>query len=245
MVTMFPPATLYKNEINATLYRLIEHGEQFSLTTVYKGIPLTQNVSRIEIESNCVQFRPPHQICGVVPGQKIYIHHDKLPRSVCTSVENIDLVGGIITTSDLKYLDHPWKPRAYERVQPKHPVRTIFSLSHWSVSACVADISVSGIGLLIYRMNNKPLNIEPGMPVQLGIRLPDTNSPQVIKGTIVRVNPLGSSAMISVGVQTYPTEKQARYIKTYVTARQTDILEELASIVRQSMEPAQTKDLFF
>ncbi len=242
---MYPPATLYKNEIHSRISQLVEQGEHFILTTVYKGIPLTQNVTRMEILAECVQFKPPHQICGVVPGQNIYIHHEKLPRSIASSVENIDLVAGVIRTTNLKYLDHPWKQRAYERVQPKHPLRTVFSLSHWSVSACVADISVCGIGLLIYRMNHKGLDVEPGMPVQLGIRLPDTNSPQIIKGTVVRVNPLGSSAMISVGVQTYPTEKQARSLKAYVTARQMDILEELASIVRQSMEPAQTKDMFF
>ena len=242
---MYPPATLYKNEIHSTISQLVEQGERFVLTTVYKGIPLTQNVTRMEISAECVEFRPPHQICGVVPGQNIFIHHDKLPRSISSSVENVDLVAGVIRTTNLKYLDHPWKPRAYERVQPKHPLRTVFSLSHWSVSACVADISVCGIGLLIYRMNHKGLDVEPGMPVQLGIRLPDTNAPQIIKGTIVRVNPLGSSAMISVGIQTYPTEKQTRSLKAYVTARQTDILEELSSIVRQSMEPAQTKDMFF
>ncbi len=242
---MYPPATLYQNAIYSTLSQLVEEGEQFVLTTVYKGIPLTQNISRMEIQPEYVHFRPPHQICGVVPGQNIYIHHEKLPRSVASSVENIDLVAGVITTTNLKYVDHPWRARAHERVQPKHPLRTIFSLSHWSVSACVADISLSGVGLLIYRMNQKGIEIEPGVPVQLGLRLPDANAPQIIKGTIVRVNQLGNSAMISLGIQTYPTEKQTRNLKSYISARQSEILEELASIVRQSMEPAQTKDMFF
>ncbi len=242
---MYPPVTLYHNVIHSTLSQLVAQGEQFVLTTVYKGIPLTQNITRMDIESDCIQFRPPHQVCGVIPGQNIYIHHEKLPRSVQSSVENIDLVAGVITTSGLKYMDHTWKPRAYERVQPKHPLRTVFSLSHWSVSACVADISVCGVGLLIYRMNHKGLEVEPGMPVQVGLRLPETNTPLILKGTIVRANPIGSSAMISLGIQTYPTEKQARNLKAYVASRQGEILDELALIVRQSMEPAQTKDLFF
>ncbi len=242
---MYPPVKLYQNTIHAALGQLIEGGEQFVLTTVYKGIPLTQKITQIEVDPDCVQFKPPHQICGVVPGQHIYIHHEKLPRSVDSSVEDIDLVAGVIKTANLKYIDHPWKVRAYERVQPKHPLRTIFSVSHWSISACVADISVCGIGLLIYRMNQKGLEIEPGVPIQLGLRLPDSNAPQVIKGTIVRCNQIGSSAMVSLGIQTYPTEKQARSLKAYINSRQTEILDELSLLVRQSMEPAQTKDLFF
>lgn len=242
---MYPPDTLYEITIHSTLNELVDQGENFVLTTVYKGIPLTQKISRMDIEPEYVQFKPPHQICGVVPGQNIYIHHEKLPRSVVSSVEEIDLVAGIIRTTNLRYIDHPWHVRANERVQPKHPLRTIFSIAHWSISACVADISASGIGLLVFGMKHKGLNIEAGVPVQLGLRLPDTNSPQLIKGTIVRVNQVGNSSMISLGIQTYPSERQAHHLKNYITARQTEILEELATIVRQSMEPAQTKDLFF
>jgi hypothetical protein len=245
MKALYPPDTLYEISIHSTLNQLVDQGENFVLTTVYKGIPLTQKISRMDIEPEYVQFKPPHQICGVVPGQNIYIHHERLPRSVVSSVEEIDMVAGVIRTSNLRYVDHPWQVRANERVQPKHPLRTIFSIAHWSVSACVADISASGIGLLVFGMKHKGLNIEAGVPIQLGLRLAETNSPQLIKGTIVRVNHIGSSAMISLGIQTYPTERQSHLLKNYITSRQTEILEELASIVRQSMEPAQTKDMFF
>ena len=94
-------------------------------------------------------------------------------------------------------------------------------------------------------MKHKGLNIEVGVPIQLGLRLPETNSPLLIKGNIVRVNPLGNSSMVSLGIQTFPTERQSHHLKNYITSRQTEILEELALIVRQSMEPAQTKDMFF
>jgi len=232
-------------DIRQTLISLAEKGEKVEMTTIYKGVFLTQKISHIEIKKDCVQFMPPHQICCVKPEQRIYIHHDSLPKSVVTSVTAIDLGTGLVSSSHLNYIDHIWKPRKNDRVQPKQPLRAVMSIAHWSISASIADLSVNGIGLLIYGMVNKGLNIEVSQSVQTGLRLPGTNMPLALSGRIARINQFGNSAMVSLGIETYPNDKQSRQLKSYISSRQAEILEELSQIVRYALEPAQTKDMFF
>jgi hypothetical protein len=110
----------------------------------------------------------------------------------------------------------------------------------------VLNISEEGLGLLIYRVNEKNLALERIHNVQIGIRLPNTNSPIMLSGTITRVCPIGNSAMASLGVLLVPTEKQARQLKSYIHFRQAEINDELASAVyRILVDPIETKDQYF
>jgi len=242
---MLPRDASQLDDIHAALRELAERKENFEMTTIYKGVPITQKFSRIEFSGDQIQFRPPHQICCVTPSLSIYIYHESLPNCVVTSVQETNRSTGIITATKLSMLDHCWKSRSSERVQPRQPLRAVLAISHWSISASVADISSDGLGLLIYGMTNKGLDIQPNMPVQSGIRLPGTNLPLVLSGTVVRINKIGSSAMVSLGIKTYPNDKQARLLKSYISSRQSEILDELAQTVQFAMEPAQTKDMFF
>ncbi|HVP21275.1 MAG TPA: PilZ domain-containing protein [Anaerolineaceae bacterium] len=232
-------------DIQQTLIGLAEKGEKVEMTTIYKGVFLSQRVSHIEFKKDRVQFMPPHQICCVKPELQIYIHHDSLLKSVVTSVAAMDLATGLVTSTHLSYIDHCWKQRKGDRVQPKQPLRAVLSIAHWSISASIADISVNGIGLLIYGMANKGLNIQVKQSIQTGLRLPGSKMPLALSGRIARIDQLGNSAMISLGIETYPNDKQAHQLKSYISGRQTEILEEMSQIVRYSLEPAQTKDLFF
>jgi hypothetical protein len=245
VIPMFPIDASDFLDIQATLRSLVEKGEKLEMTTIYKGVFITQKIGKLEINDDCVHFRPPHQICFIEPNQRIYLHHDSLSKSIVTSVSGIDLTAGIVTSTNFKTIDHCWKVRKNDRVQPKQPLRAILSIAHWSVSASVADISINGIGLLIYGMANKGLDIHPNQSIQTGIRLPGTNMPLSLSGTVVRMNQIGNSAMVSLGIETYPNEKQSRQLKSYISSRQSEIMDELSQIVRYSLEPAQTKDMFF
>jgi hypothetical protein len=242
---MLPNFPSQFEEIYKTLRGLAEKGESFEMTAVYKGVFLTQKITHIKITDDHVQFRPPHQICCVEPEKRIYIRHDSLPMPVSTSVIESDVSAGIVTASEFRYIGHCWQKRQFDRVQPRQPLRAILSISQWSISACVADISNNGLGLLIYGMADKGLEIKANLPVQTGLRLPGMNMPLVLSGTIARITPLGNSAMVSLGIETFPNEKQSRQLKAYISSRQSEILDELAQVVRYSMEPAQTKDMFF
>jgi hypothetical protein len=242
---MLPPKISQFEEINSTLRGLAGKGESLEISAIYKGVSLTQKFTHIRMNDDRVQFRPPHQICCVEPEKRIYIRHTCLPMPVVASVLETDINAGYVTVGDFRYIDHCWQMRQFERVQPCLPLRAILSISQWSISASVADISNNGLGLLIYGLADKGLDIRPNLPVQSGLRLPGMNMPLVLSGRVARVTKIGNSAMVSLGIETYPNEKQSRQLNTYISSRQSEILDELAQIVRFSMEPVQPKDMFF
>jgi hypothetical protein len=242
---MLPDFGKYPVSLQNMLHELISNGEILELTTCYKGLSLTRKISHLIIEDDCLHFKPPHDISNIKLGQVFQITQKKLPVPIAATISGIDLISGIITASDVRPIDHHWEIRKNDRVQPNHPMRAIMSVSQRSISTCVVDISENGLGLLLYHMKEKGFEIKLDTLLQLGIRLPNNAIPLLLHGSISRIHQIGKTSMASLGIRLMPTEKQGRYLRRYVNLRQAEILDELTNLVHISMEPVQTKDLYF
>jgi len=242
---MLPDFSNYPVDMKNVLLNLISQGEILELTTCYKGLSLTRKITHVIVEEDCLHFRPPHDIASIKVGQVLHISHEKMLVPFAATITGVDLVSGIITASDYHPVDHRWETRKSDRVQPRRPMRADLSASHLSLSTCVVDLSEDGLGLLLYHMKEKGFELKPDSLLQLGIRLPNTTSPLLLHGSISRIHQIGKTAMAALGIRLLPTEKQIRFLKSYVTTRQAEILEELTSTIQINAEPVQTKDLYF
>jgi hypothetical protein len=242
---MVPPVTDRQFELHSMLKHLVAQGECLQMTTNYKGMTLSQKMTGIFFDENCIRFNPIHQVCCNKPGQKIFIHHKSLQGAVATTISGIDMIAGVVTVSHFEYSDHSFQTRKQDRVQPRNPIRAVLAVLHTPLSACLVDISEEGLGASYYRGRGNVLALAPGLEVRVGLRLPNSNLPLYLTGTITRSRPIGSSTMTSIGIQFKPNEKQAIQIKNYVKTRQAEILDELSYNFRMVMEPNQTKDLYF
>jgi hypothetical protein len=119
------------------------------------------------------------------------------------------------------------------------------ALPHTPISACLVDISDEGVGALFYRADRKEPVIQPGLAVQVGLRLPNVQLPLILSGVVNRSQQIGNSTMTSIGIQFTPNEKHASQLRSYIRTRQAEILDELSNSMNLVMESIQTKDLYF
>jgi hypothetical protein len=242
---MLLPVIDRQSDLHAELRRLVALGESLQLTTNYKGVTLSQRMTGLFFDENCIRFNPLHQVCCNEPGQRIFIHNNCLPRAVATTISGTDLITGAVRVSQFEYADHPFRSRGRERVQPNHPIRAHLSMSHTSFSACLTDISEDGLGALFYQPHECHTELVRGQGVRVNLRLPNIYAPLLLAGKITRSRRINNSTMMSIGIQFAPTDKQANQLKIYIRTRQAEILDELSNAIHLVLEPIQTKDLYF
>lgn len=102
----------------------------------------------------------------------------------------------------------------------------------------------SGFGFLKYLENEKILALDRINGVHVDIRLTNINSLIMLSGPI-RVYKIGNYPLASLDIQKYPTEKQARQLKSYIHSRQAEIYDELSNAVYLAVVPIETKDQYY
>jgi len=242
---MLSPLINRQSELLSELCLLVTRGEGLQMTTTYKGIPLTQRMTGITFDENCIRFNPLHHVSCDKLGQRIFIHHRSLPSAIETKISGIDLTNGAISVTNFGYIDHPFQTRRKDRVQPGHPIRVTLAVSYALTSACLVDISEDGLGALYYAAHESEPVIKPDLGVRISLRLPNVFLPLVLIGEINRSLQIGHSSMMSVGIQLNLTEKQSSQLRSYIRTRQSEILDELSDGMQMILEPVQTKDLYF
>ncbi len=106
---MLTPVIDRQFELHAELRRLVTQGECLQITTNYKGITLSQIMTGICFSENSFRFNALHQMCCNKPGQRIFIHHNRLPEAITTTITGIDLTAGAVSVSHFEYSDHTFQ----------------------------------------------------------------------------------------------------------------------------------------
>jgi hypothetical protein len=210
----------------------------------YKGIEIHEDVSIIEVNLDDAVFHVTNtKTCAALEGY-VYLHSHLFPKQVIAQIKNLDLNRGMLVLSDFSFIDSDWKERKYERVQPIHPT---YATLHWkgkTVSSCVRNISVEGIGLLVYQILEKGMRIQPGSNVQLDFELSPDHKKMSLKGTVIHMNTI-SRYTSAIGMRLFPKVKDARSLERYVTQRKQEIVEEINQGFWELVMPKRVESLFF
>lgn len=211
-----------------------------------RGLLIKESV----IVSNCnsdhieAQTSNISHFCTGTYNYPLFIREQNSNRRLACRLSDLLVYSGKLFLSDVQSLEQSWIDREFERVQPKNPLYATILINKQKVRANVFDLSKNGICILIgkegFAYEDEPLN----KLVQILLRLPAQNTTCKIKGKIVQSRPIGNS-LLRIGVETSPTNKDAKIIAHYLTERKREILDDLFVNFLQLMNYREAKDQYF
>ncbi len=241
---MFSAVSPNSNHVFSMLTYLLQAGEKLTVLIPYKALLLSQEVRTLEIGADHLVLQAPNQkICTSIQG-RIYLYASRSPQGVAASVQEMDLERGIITLTGFKFMDSPWSERKSDRVEPGKTTHLLLKFGDNSYRARLADLSVHGLGVLIYAKEQNILPGQAGEKLKAEIKLePDIPMVKLDTELVSRHNL--SQSLTRLGLATSPRGLQKTLLSQYVSARRNDILSELDSVCSHVMDPRGSKDLYF
>jgi hypothetical protein len=224
--------------------QLGQQNAALELTKSYKEILLKQDVNILEVNPDNATFRATNiEMCAALEDD-VYLHNQLFPRPVMARLKGLSLNEGMLTLSDFAYRDTEWKERLHERVQPKNPSYVTLRWKKKVLRAPIENISVSGMGVLVYKLVEKGMDFQPGSTIHLDFQLPPNYEYTSIKGTIIYQHPVGSCS-IKLGVQLFPKASEAQSLEKYIAQRKREILGELELLFLETSWPRGVEHLYF
>lgn len=223
------------------------HGERtFHLLANYKGVHIKQECRLItHFRETIVLQLIPCEPLFLEPGQFVYIGLPNLAEAIIARVHELDLFSGQLAVNVIATSGTMYAMRQSIRVQPSRHQEAAIQVSSHKIAACVSDICSAGVGMMVFKLTEKGVQIVAGDPVKIWLPIFPLENRKPIKGTVANSKIIGSSHMTRLGIQLFPTASQARQLTEYVTDRQQEILNEMSAAYQKSMEPRRITDLFF
>jgi hypothetical protein len=227
------------------LSRFSKASEHIDLISSFQGISFSQSVLIQTLGDRQVDVHVDRHPNWVKNDQVVFLTHPSFTRPIGGHVARIDWNKSLLTLAGFNQCDHCWQDRHFERVQPGAPARVQIFAAHQLASGGMANISTTGMGILVYNPQKKPMVLNLGSDVTLKCILPFSNVPLILKGTIARQTVQSNPNFTQFGFSIHPTQKQTHILKEYIQARKENILRELELTTRKAFEPMETKDLYF
>ena len=138
------------NHVFSILTYLLQAGEKLTVQIPFKALLLTQEVRTLEIGDDYLILQAPNPKLCTSLQQRIYLHTSRSPKGMAASVLGLNLERGVITLTDFMFMDSPWSARRSDRVEPESTTHILLKYGDSSSKARLADISVHGMGVLVY-----------------------------------------------------------------------------------------------
>lgn len=232
------------DDVLSTIRHLGQLNVALELTKAFRGMVVQEEVNILDVQQDEATFRVSNtEMCAALDGD-VYLHSQLLPKPVRAHLKSLNIRKGKFVLSGFAYTEIEWKKRQHERIQPNYP--TYVNL-HWkgeTVRACMENISVNGMGIMVYKLFEKGLEIEPGSNVQLDFQFSADHIYTAIKGTIIYINTIGRF-LSTLGIRLFPKIKEARLLEKYIAQRKHEILVELNQAYWELSKPRGVESLYF
>jgi hypothetical protein len=210
--------------------------EGVRLVKPFMGMLLDQKVTVLEVNDEGATFQGNNlKMCSVLEG-RIYLHSQAFPKPVTAQVKDVNVAKGMFVLSDFTYGKADWKDRKFERVKPRNPTYVSLCWKKKNFRACLVDLSTHGMGLLVYKLEERGLKIQTGSWVHLDFELPDDYTWVDLRGKVVNMQKTNGS-LTRLGLRIYPTAKDSRSLESYITHRKSEIREELNQAYINARKP--------
>ncbi len=216
------------------------------LTKSFRGMVVQQDISILDVnpEIEDAAFRVTDiEMCAALDGD-VYLHNRLFPKPVTAQLKSLNLSKGMLVLSDFAYSDNAWKERRHERVQPLRPSYVTLRCRGNSVRACMENISVDGMRVLIFKIAEKGVRIKPGLSVRLDFQLPPDYQYKALKGKVIYINAIDEFST-AIGIRLFPKVKEAHSLGEYIDQRKQEILEELNQAYWELSQPRGVESLYF
>jgi len=244
MVTMGTKHLIITGNVMDDITRLASEDLPLQIFQPFKGMVLTQTIKILEVGQGYVTLQAPRQEISYVLSDFIFLHSHDFSQTITARLEKINLTAGRMTISNLKYTEVCWHDRASERVQPKNPILVTIRAGKSIFQAFIEDISLTGIGILGYKIIEKGISLQPADTTTLIIKLPPWQSRLVVHGTVANIHSY-KNGMVRIGEQFYPSEAIKPGIKAYIDLRKKELNDELKLFTPEQLETCGSVHLYF
>jgi hypothetical protein len=236
----------YRSSDNAVsiLGALARKKAPLAMSHPFRGMILTQDLSLVSLQADQALVQAGRNWLAANPGELIYLHSPECREVFAARVLGINIQLGEMALGEFENTGRPWIERAHERVQPRLPIRVIIQMGDRTVTASMQNLSLSGIGLLAYKLNDRGIEVQTGQAIKLDFELPQVSARLSLPGRVLNVKHHGDRVSC-LGVNTFPNVDQARVLERYVTRRKVEILDELDQSFNDAFEPQNVKELYF
>ena len=223
---------------------LLKPDTPVKLTQPFKGMLFTQELSFIAMEMEQAIFTISHGRLLVNPGDRIFLHSSSAAEVFTARVIELDNYRGRLVLEDIKSLGRTWAKRSHDRVQPHQPTRVMLSCKDCFVPTFLENLSLAGVGLLIYKPVERGLEPRIGHNVKVDFELPGVRGRLSLSGKLVNVSYPGER-LAYVGIQIHPSAQQAYLMERYITDRKREIIDEIDEVIHASFVPPSVQDMYF
>jgi hypothetical protein len=211
------------------------------LTKQYKGLELKQPVRLLECAQTTVTLQVTDPLLIPLLEGSVYLHGEAFPQPVCGRIQDYQSAERIFHLAEITEID--WLARQSERVQPAEPVYIRIHGKPKLARLRLADLSVSGIGIVAAPSVCAQAKLVRDQEVKLDFTLSGisfTNLP----ARVLYQSRLGQWLQ-KIGLSLTPTSSQLRHLKQYVAGRKAEILEEVIQIYQHTRQPHSIESLYF
>jgi hypothetical protein len=232
------------DDILSKIRYLSQQNYSLELTKSFRGMMVQQDVDIIEVNPDDVTFRARNTAMLIALEGAVYLNGPIFHKPVIAHLKSVNHGKGMFVLTRFNYIDSEWKMRQNDRVQPKQPK---YVNIHWkgeTTRAYMENISVNGMGVLVYKHVEKGITIQPGSNIQLDFQLSPTQKYAAVKGSIVYLNKL-SGLLAMIGIRLFPKAKEARGLEEFISRCKQEIAIELNQAFWNLSTPRGVESLYF
>ncbi len=223
---------------------LLKAGEKLTILVPYKALLLNREVRTIKIGKDHVILQvPDQQFCSTIH-ERVFLVTSSNPSGMTARVRDINFQKGVITLTDFTFLASPWHERKSERVEPQNPISIVISIANHRLRGRLENISLHGIGVLLYTKNLPQIPAKIGETLKIEIDLGNAIHLIKLRANLISICPLGQY-LTHLGLEMQPQRTQKTIISEYIISRKHDIMSEIEHKSIHAMEPISSMDLYF
>ena len=215
-----------------------------TMSVLYKGLVLSELIQPLHLGHDYGVFQASGQNYLTGIKEIVYLHGTEDPQTIRARIDEVNPKRAWITLSHFTPLQTKWQDRQEDRVQPARPIQVRLYHSGKLVSGSLNNLSVQGLGVLLYHMQEKGSKLDIGSRVRVEIPILYGFTPVKMDAHIQSIRFVGTNQVI-LGLQANPNRKQLLTLRQYIEYRKNEIYSELNTVKFARLEPRSTKDLFF
>jgi len=230
------PMTTMQTE-DEEILRLMEqmHAESkpIQMLNIFRGLPISYHALIDHIEMGYVHLKVHgYQAVAIALEKRTFVQGGLLPEPVRANPVAVSVASQEVTLNRFAYAKSPVGQRTTPRVQPKEPLKVEVRTSKGQISAMIADLSASGMGVFTFGTYiDYRLDLKRNDQVELCIHLPGGRT-LCLPGAISNMKRERSTMLYRLGLETYPDPIAAAALSDYVANRSAEILQELETMYR-------------
>lgn len=213
-------------ELLAHFDRFAAERRELSLFNLHKGVPISYSATVAMRRDGEVMLRVhPTQAVVLKLQRKTYLRGEGLPGLLRAKVVGVDLDNEVAVLSDFVPSESALDKRRFLRVQPKDPLAVTLTSEEGELDGRVADVSLSGMGVLVM----ETAWLRPELPVLVRLQLPLGSGGRArtvtLHGKVLKV--MGKRAPYLAGLAVHADSQTEVLVSQYLAQRQSEVVREV------------------